>query len=170
MSPIPGPLYRFAERSEYIDPEHLFALIPAGFVAVAFWGGAGALISVIRGVEHPVIQWWATAALSGTVGAMIIHRLYTTESFGIRVGDELTTKEKALLLILSSSIVVGGAMRIVAEEIAVLLPYPAIQMSALTLLLGFYHIHELVERWKFGNEIPYIVAGIIAFIAPFPSV
>jgi hypothetical protein len=61
-------------------------------------------------------------------------------------------------------------MRIVAEEIAVLLPYPAIQMFALTLLLGFYHIHELVEKWKLGNEIPYIVAGIIAFIAPFPSV
>jgi len=168
MTIFPDRLESFAKNSDHLDVEHLYTVVPAVFVAIAFVFQIRPLINLVAIFDSIYqVQVVSLMALKGILGGSIGLYLYTTEDTLFLLNNEAKTKEQAFLIVLISIISIGITVDWVAPAIVDALVYDALQIVAIILVGGMWYLHRLVEGWKLANELPHLLAGFLLFAAPY---
>lgn len=165
--PFIDSIYNYAERSEYIDTEHVLPLLIGLSTAMAFYLEIEFLLSLFLQLEYSPLPLVLEPAFKGLVGGLLTTLAYTTEKTSFKVKKSMQTKEKAMGIVLTVMLLVGFGVDWVAQDIITLLRYPTLQLIGLVFLFSLGFIHLLVGNWKLENEWPHVLAGILVVMAPY---
>jgi hypothetical protein len=162
-------MYRWAEKSKWIDPEHLWTLVPSCLIAIVFVFQLTSVISIVSQLFGIIPEAIHELALSGLIAGIASDRIYYTgeRRFAAGRNGPYRNKEDAFMILIASMIVLGGLATYVVPGLINSLPYPSIQIVGLVIVLGFYYLHRLVSRWSLKKEWPHVVSAILLTGVPF---
>jgi hypothetical protein len=165
MSPIEG-IYNYAEKSEYIDTEHVIPLGLGIVVASVFYFDIRLIIEVISYLNNNAPMYVLESVFKGIVGGLITTLAYTVEETSFKIQDAMQTKEKAMGFILVLTLLVGFGVNFIAPEIIQELQVPSLQLLGFIFVLALIFVHLLVDNWRLKNEWPHLLGGGLVIIAP----
>ena len=155
------------QRSNYLDIDHLWSLVPALLIAFDFYLDShvftGALTSIVN--QSGLIGIF-NLSLQGLVASIVTLSIYSIGNKSFKVGNQMQSKEKALAVVIFVMLTVGSAVEVLVPRVVALLSYPGIQTAGLVISIGFVYLHLLVEDWKLENEVPHLLAAALLVLGP----
>lgn len=168
MGLLPDTLEQTAQDSGIIDVEHLYSLLPASFVVLAFYYNISPVTRLFGALDSMSgLQFIIELALKGVLGGLATYFVYSAGEYSFTVGQQMQSKEKAVQIVLFSAVLVGIVVGIVAPRLIERAKYPVMQIGVVTFLLGLAYVHLLVDHWRLDKEWPHIVAAIVIAAAPY---
>lgn len=168
MGDIIDWIITFAERSEYIDVEHLPSMAFAGIIGGAFLFDIRPLLVIFRAVDNvQIIETVTLLALQGVIGGIVSLHIYEAGENSFRMGGKMRTKEGALKIFIVITVAIGASVGALAPYLFNAFPYPTIQSVSLVIVLGLAYLHRLITRWRLKNEWPHLLSGITIIASPW---
>lgn len=168
MGGIIKRIITFAERSEYIDVEHLPSIALAGIIGGAFLFDIRPLLVVFRALDRiRVIESVTLLALQGVIGGIVTLYIYDAGENSFRMAGKMRTKEEALKIFIVITVAIGACVGMLAPYLFNAFPYPTLQSVSLVVVLGLTYLHRLISKWRLKNEWPHLLSGIAIIISPW---
>lgn len=168
MAGLYDSIVSYAERSDYMDVEHLW---PLGFGISVVLISVADIDVLTQILAYPdsftELRELLVMALKGVVAGMIVHFAYSTSDISFKAGSSLQSKERALGIVVGVSVGAGLLLDVVIPWLVDLFPYVVVQTSGLLFLLGMWYVHWLVSNWKLENEGPHLLSGVLIAFGPY---
>lgn len=159
-------IYEYAEQSDYIDTEHVLPLGVGIFVAAAFFLEITPVTSLFERLDGSWVSQLIEAAFKGVIGGLITTFAYTAGDTSFKVGNDMVTKERAMLVVLAVTVGVGFGVEFLAPNIIDSLAFQTLQLAGLVFLFALIFVHLLVRTWRLENEWPHVLAGGLVVLPP----
>ena len=168
MAGLYTSIMTYAERSNHIDPEHVWPLGVGLSVAVISILDIGVLERILISFDSFAnLRLLLIMGLKGVAAGMVAHYAYSTTEFSFQSRDSTQTKENSLFILVIVGVIGGLLVDVAIPRLVEPFRYVVLQSAGLLLVLGMWYLHLLIENWKLKNEWPHLLSGALIAFGPY---